>query len=101
MKIYERGPLGSAGPSHGAGAADGVDGQSTSRSEQARSSEDRAVLSGLASRLAEALQAESPERAARLTQLKAAVAGGKYRADSETTSRAIVKDVLSPPGDAR
>ncbi|MBI1791220.1 MAG: flagellar biosynthesis anti-sigma factor FlgM [Acidobacteria bacterium] len=99
MKIYDQNPLGSTGSAHGASGAEAVEARSGARGAAgSRVEEDRAVLSGLAGRLSQALEAESPERAARVEQLRAEVASGRYRADALGISRGIVREALSNSG---
>jgi flagellar biosynthesis anti-sigma factor FlgM len=66
------------------------------RAESARGdSRDEVSLSDLGTKLRE-LDAESPERAARLEQLAAEVAAGRYRVDAMKVSERIIEDVLRP-----
>jgi flagellar biosynthesis anti-sigma factor FlgM len=101
MKIIDRNQLGSlASAVAGAGQAGAVDPkQGANQGGAGKLSSDRADVSGLAERLAEVSSGQSPQRTARVEQLKAAVAAGRYVADAGAVSKAIVNDALTgnPP----
>jgi len=56
---------------------------------------DRAELSGLAGKIAEASNKEAAARAANVEQLRAQVAKGSYHPDPAAISRGVVDDALS------
>jgi flagellar biosynthesis anti-sigma factor FlgM len=58
-------------------------------------SRDEVSLSDVGAKLRE-LDPESPERAARLEQLAAEVAAGRYRVDAMKVSDRMIEDALSP-----
>lgn len=95
MRINDRNQLGT-GAAQGTAGADGIDGRSPTHAGKGRTAEqDRTELSPLAQPLAETITGQSPERVARIEELKAAVAVGQYHADSSAVSRALVDDVLA------
>ena len=55
---------------------------------------DRAEISALSGQL-RALVAHSPDRAARVEQLRADYSAGRYQVDSHAVSKAIVRDAIA------
>jgi flagellar biosynthesis anti-sigma factor FlgM len=60
---------------------------------------DRAEISGLAGKLTEAASVESPERAARVEALRAAVEAGRYQVDAASVARGVVGEAIGTGGD--
>ncbi len=56
---------------------------------------DQAQISDLSGRLLQVLNAESPQRAARLESLSAEYRAGKYQVDAAAVSRRLVDDALT------
>jgi len=61
---------------------------------------DEVELSGLAGRLAQALETAAAERAARVERLARLYAGGHYQVDAAALSRVLARQVLPESGQA-
>jgi|KBSSwiStaDraftv2_1062776.scaffolds.fasta_scaffold533975_1 flagellar biosynthesis anti-sigma factor FlgM len=99
MKIDDLGNNlgGVASPS--AKGAGGVDGGGRNEAGRAadRAGSDRAELSGLAGKIAEATSIDAKQRAEKVERLKVEVAQGRYQPDASAISKGIVSDALSRP----
>jgi anti-sigma28 factor (negative regulator of flagellin synthesis) len=101
MKIDDLGNAGGvASPAaKGAGAVESGGRQDASRAADLAGS-DRAELSGLAGKLAQATSTNAAQRAERVVRLKLEVARGSYQPDAAATSRGIVNDALTSSASA-
>ena len=98
MKIVDRNQLGlgGAGSVDGSGSTEGAGGRrDAAAASAAGSSQDRAEVSGLAGKLADATASAAVERTSHVEKLRAAVAGGSYRVDALEVSRGVVKEALA------
>lgn len=96
MKINNEnvpGDIGSSGISKAQETNEAARGRQGRVGDGAASSTDRVQLSNLSETL-RASDSESPERAARLQQLTADIAAGRYHADSTEVSKSIIKDSI-------
>ena len=78
----------------GAGAV-----ESSARHEAGRAADhagsDRAELSGLAGKIAQATSIDASQRAEKVLRLKVEIAEGRYQPDTSAISRGLVNDALS------
>jgi anti-sigma28 factor (negative regulator of flagellin synthesis) len=95
MKIDDRSNLGGVA-SPGAKGAGGVESGGRQDAGRAvdRTGTDRAELSGLAGKIAQATSIDASQRAEKVQRLKVEVAQGRYQPDASATSRGIVNDAL-------
>ena len=78
----------------GAGAVESGARQDAGRSAD-RAGSDRAELSGLAGKIAQATSIDARQRADKVEHLKLEVAAGRYQPDASAISRGILNDALS------
>ena len=100
MKIDDRSDINSvAAGSTRAASTEGVNARGSGRGTNAGDGVgDQAELSGLAGKLAEAVNPASPRRAEHLKQLAAQVGAGTYSVSSQELSTSIVDELLSGAG---
>ena len=99
MKIVDGNSLGAlANAVSGAGAAAAGTGPRPGQRVDGSAASDSAEVSGLASQLIDAVSGDSPDRAARVQALRAAVGAGTYSVDSTAVARGVIKDALAGDG---
>lgn len=96
MKIDDLSNVGGVAPpgAKGAGAVESGGRQDAGRAAE-RSGTDRAELSGLAGKIAQATSIDAKQRAEKVERLKVEVAEGRYQPDAAAITRGILDDALS------
>ena len=95
MKISDSNQLGSAGLDRSRQAEALAGYGATGTGNRSKSGSDEVNLSGLAARLSEAVNTDSPQRLARLDRLSRDVAAGRYRPPAAEVSHSMVEEVLA------
>ena len=99
MRIQDRSSLGPAAAEANRSAETQKNGPEKTGSSGAVSSEgDRVELSSTLGQLAQAIAAHSTQRSNRVQRLAGDYQSGRYHANAEATSRAMVTDALAPAG---
>lgn len=100
MRIQDRSSLGPAAAETNRSAETQKNGRDNPQSSGRISSAegDRVELSSTLGQLAHAIAAHSTERSNRVQRLAGDYQGGRYHANAQATSRAMVTDALAPAG---
>ena len=100
MRIQDRTSLGPSSTQSGGVSETQKTGQGAPPKSPATSSADgdRVELSSMLGRLSQAINAYSTQRAERVQALTAEYQAGRFRPDSQVTSRALVTEALSSQG---